>query len=131
MKQILSSQDFESLLTSEQALLYIFADWSEYAAITGLRIVEQAEEFFLKNLEFQIEFWLADLSDDTSPAAFIVNWLRQQESETLRLFPAIGTGSGSILWIRKGQAAAFALSASHLGIDGVIDKMKEIFCEQS
>ena len=130
MEHILNRNDLERLLKSERAVLYIYVDWSSYAAKTGLRVVEEAEQFFKRNPDLRVFFWLADISDLNSPGAFIADWLRQQESETMRMFPAIGTGNGSLVWLRRGQAMGFALSASHLGIDGVIAKIKEIFFGQ-
>src|SRR4030095_12519482 len=124
MEQILNRNDLERLLKSERAVLYIYVDWSSYAAKTGLRVVEEAEQLFTRNPDLRVFFWLADISELNSPGAFIWDWLRQQESETMRMFPAIGTGNGSLVWLRRGQAIGFALSASLLGIDGVTAKIK-------
>src|SRR5262245_17364670 len=130
MEKILNRNDLERLLKIERAVLYIYVDWSSYAAKTGLRVLEQAEQFFKSNPDHGVFFWLADISDLNSPGAVIADWLQQQESETKRMFPAIRTGNGSLVWLRKGQAIGVALSASHLGIDGVISKTKEILFGQ-
>src|SRR6185295_8131532 len=112
MEPILNRNDFEKVLKSERAVIYVYVDWSSYAAQTGLRIMEEAERHFQRTADPEVSFWLANVSDLDSPAAFIADWLRRQESEKMRMFPAIGTGNGSIVWLRNGQAIGFALSAS-------------------
>ena len=125
MEPILNRNDFEKVLKSERAVIYVYVDWSSYASQTGLRIMEEAERHFQRTADPEVSFWLANVSDLDSPAAFIADWLRRQESEKMRMFPAIGTGNGSIVWLRNGQPIGFALSASHLGVDGVRAKTKE------
>jgi len=124
MKPILNKTDFEKLLKTERAILYVYVDWSSYAAQTGLRITVEAERLFQRNHDPEVSFWLADVSDIDSAAAFIADWLRGQETEK-GMFPAIGTGNGSLVWLINGRAIGFALSASHLGLDGVTAKTKE------
>jgi hypothetical protein len=131
MEPILNRNDFERVLKTERAVIYVYVDWSSYAAQTGLRITEEAERHFQRTSNPEVSFWLANVSDLDSPAAFIVDWLRRQESEKMRMFPAIGTGNGSLVWLRNGRAIGFALSASHLGVDGVTAKTKEILFGQS
>ena len=125
MKPILNTNDFERLVKTERAVLYVYVDWSSYAAQTGLRITEEAERLFQRNHDPEVSFWLADVSDLDSPAAFIADWLRGQETERIRMFPAIGTGNGSLVWLINGRAIGFALSASQLGSEAVTAKTKE------
>ena len=41
MEPILNRNDFEKVLKSERAVIYVYVDWSSYAAQTGLRIMKQ------------------------------------------------------------------------------------------
>jgi hypothetical protein len=117
------------MLEEPHVMLYIFVDWSIYAAKIGLNIVEEVEAHFTATAnESRVSFWLADVSDSNSPAFFTADWLRQEQERTeLRLFPAIGIGNGSVVWINHGSVVDFALSASHLKRSGVIEKTESLF----
>jgi hypothetical protein len=49
MRSINSQDDFAQLLQCDEAVLYIYVDWSVYAR-EGLQIVEEAERFLTANL---------------------------------------------------------------------------------
>jgi len=117
------------MLEEPHVMLYIFVDWSTYAAKIGLNIVEGVEAHFTATANgSRVSFWLADVSDSNSPAFFTADWLRQEQERTeLRLFPAIGIGNGSVVWINHGSVVDFALSASHLKRSGVIEKTESLF----
>jgi len=117
------------MLEEPRVLLYIFVDWSIYAAKSGLHIVEEVEAHFTATANgSRVSFWLADVSDSNSPAFFTADRLMQEQERTeIRLFPAISTGNGSVVWINHGRVVDFALSASHLKRSGVIEKTESLF----
>jgi hypothetical protein len=43
------------------------------------------------------------------------------------MFPAIGTGAASLVWISQGEVIDFALSALHLGAQGIIQRSEAAF----
>ena len=49
----------------------------------------------------------------------------QERREGVKIFPIAGTGNGSLLWVHHGAVVAFAVSAFHLGVGGVLEWTEE------
>jgi hypothetical protein len=47
------------------------------------------------------------------------------------MFPTIGTGNGSLVWIKKGQVVDFAMSALHLTPEPIVWKTEAAFEERN
>src|SRR5690348_3328223 len=100
MQWINNDDDFSRMLQDGETILYIYVDWSSYASRDGSRIIELVERFF-DETQSKLSFWSADVSDLNSPAAFIGHWLKEQEKTGIRMFPGIGIGAGSLVWIKN------------------------------
>jgi hypothetical protein len=112
-----------SLIEEPKIVLYVFVEWSDYAHLGG-EIVEQAEQrWATRHPHIPVSWWAGDFSSDPW-----MNWMTEQERcEGIRMFPLAGTGNGSLLWVQHGAVVAFTLSASHLGVGGVLERTEETF----
>lgn len=99
MKQIQDEADIKKMLIDENAVLFIFVDWSAYAR-HGSQMVKETESKFATNFSNEpVSWWFVDCSHADSPSvATIHNWLVEQDSKSnLSMFPNIAAGHGSVV----------------------------------
>ncbi len=94
VRSILCEEDFALILAQEHSVIYFFVNWSVYA-FQGRRMLEELE--LLCSPDFNGSFWVADVSDIESPAAFLGEWLKEHERPDLKMFNVVAAGSGSVV----------------------------------
>ena len=121
MRWLRDERDWGDLLGTPNAILFIFVEWSTYAA-RGLEIFEEGERMATQNLSCgDLTWWAGDFSSIPSKLDIVVEWLRDEQTRGgVVMFPAIGSGNGSVVWIHRGKVVNFAMSTSQLGADGLL-----------
>ena len=74
MRPILNEDDFKSVISQEHSVIYFHVDWSTYS-VQGRVMLEELESSCGSDVSKPV-FWLADVSELESPAAFLGEWLR-------------------------------------------------------
>ncbi|HEY9500929.1 MAG TPA: hypothetical protein VIR01_04785 [Pyrinomonadaceae bacterium] len=124
VRSILSEEDFALTLAEQHSVIYFFVDWSVYA-VHGRRMLEELELLCSPNLKGS--FWIADVSDIESPAAFLGKWLKHQERSDLKIFNLVASGSGSVVWLNRGAVVDFAQSATHYDVQDLCKRTEKAF----
>jgi len=124
MRSILSEEDFALTLAEQHSVIYFFVDWSIYA-VQGRSMLEELESLCIAYLNGS--FWLADVSELGSPAAFLGEWLKDQERSDLKMFNLVACGSGSVIWLNKGAVVDFAQSAMHYDVRELRKRTEKAF----
>lgn len=109
MTNITSKEQFERMLADEQAVLFLFFDWSGQAVVS-LRLFESwVQEWRGLHPESSVAFYRLD--PDAHPDTW--RWVGEQaRSETDN-----ERGFGSVTWIRRGRSVAFVRYAAQVGKD--------------
>jgi len=111
-----------ALVTKPKVVLFVFVEWSKDAYL-GRAIVEQAEQRWVTEYpEDDVSWWAGDFSDSPSPLDSWVDWLATQEA---RLSSVVSMGGGALIWVRRGAVVTFTVSASQLGVEGVLKRTEE------
>ena len=76
-------------------------------------------------------FWLADVSELESPAAFLGEWLKRQERKDLKMFDVVAAGSGSVVWLSRGAVVDFVQSATHYDLDALRMRTENVFHQRA
>lgn len=129
MKQLQNEKSMAEMLASENALLFVWVNWSDYAN-RGSKVAEEVEALLAsKSCNQPVSWWIGDFSSTASPIDRVAHqWLTEQEQRgTIHVFPNIATGNGSVVWIRRGQIVSFAASALGLGPEGILRRTEEVF----
>lgn len=100
----------------EKVILFIYEDWSEFTK-EGLKILQEVKENTPKNIGITFQ----QISLTNTPKE-ISDWLKTQNGKKVNFIPAIGTGNGSLLWIKKGEIIDFILSAYLSGQNEILTK---------
>jgi hypothetical protein len=119
------------MLSAENAALFVFVDWSEYAR-RGKEIFEQAEaKITAASSNNSIPCWFVDISSvEAPPNPALHRWLKAQEQEgKVLVFPMISMGNGSVVWIKRGEVVRFEPSAAHSGTEGLVQRTSAILAE--
>jgi hypothetical protein len=130
MRQLKSEMELAEMLSEENAALFVFVDWSEYARC-GKGIFEEAEAKLAASSNGPVSYWFVDISFiDASPNPALHQWLKAQEQKgRVRVFPSIAMGSGSVVWMRRGEVVRFEPSAVRSGTRGLVHQTAEILAE--
>jgi hypothetical protein len=89
MRSLKSELDLAEMLAAENAALFVFVNWSEYARC-GKEIFEEAEaKLAATSSNSSISWWIVDISSDhASPSPALHRWLKAQEQKgKVRVFP--------------------------------------------
>jgi hypothetical protein len=124
VRSILSEEDFALILAQKHSVIYFFVDWSVYA-VQGRRMLEELE--LLCSRELSGSSWVADVSDIASPAAFLGEWLKEQERSDLKMFNVVACGNGSVAWLNGGAVVDFAQSATHHDLQDLCKRTENAF----
>jgi len=130
MRQLKSEWDLAEMLRAENAALFVFVDWSEYARC-GKGIFEEAEAEFAAASSRPISCWIVDVSSiDAPPNPALYQWLKAQEQKgKVRVLPNIAMGNGSVIWLKRGEAVRFEPNAARSGVGGLAQRTAEILAE--
>jgi len=131
MKHLKSELDLAEMLGAENAALFVFVDWSEYAR-RGKEIFEEAEaKLTATSSNSFISCWLVDISSvDAPPHPSLHQWLKAQERKVnVRVFPNIAMGNGSVVWMKSGEIVGFEPNALRSGPGGLVHRTEEILDE--
>jgi hypothetical protein len=120
----LNEEDFESMISQQHSVIYFYVDWSTYA-VQGRVLLEELEAS-CDHDESKPVFWLADVSELESPAAFLGEWLKRQERKDLKMFNVVAAGSGSVVWLSQGAVVDFVQSATHYDLDALRMRTKNV-----
>jgi hypothetical protein len=125
MESICNQDGLISTLTDQRSVVYFYVDWSTYAK-QGLHMVEELESSVADQTP-AVAFRLADVSDVNAPAAFMFDWLQQNERSDLKLCERIAVGNGSVMWLRQGQIVDFEPHVTHQDLSALTDRTKRAF----
>ena len=127
MREILNQTNFDEMTLQNKVVLFFYHDWSKYSAVYGIQYFRKADNFFRnqKNIA-EINFWLADVSDESSPAIFLRDWIKNNSAEW-NFFVCTGLGNPSVVWLNFGQILNGEFSAYILKRDGIIEKTNKYF----
>ncbi len=125
VRQLHDSKDVSEMLAAPKAVLFIGVDWSNYAR-DGREVVDAA---MVQTTNLGVSWWFSDVTSVVSPASQAVKqYLRRQEQRgVVKLFPNVGIGNGSVLWIRAGEIVDFASNAALLGTAGLVRRTHDVF----
>ena len=129
MRPILSEEDFESMISQGHSVIYFYVDWSTYA-VQGRVMLEELESSCGHD-DSKPVFWLADVSELESPAAFLGEWLREQERDGLKMFNVVAAGSGSVAWLSQGAIVDFVQSATHYDLHALRMRTENAFHQRA
>jgi hypothetical protein len=117
------------MLSEENAALFLFVDWSDYARRGREVFQAAAAEFAVGSSDRSVSWWIFDLSCISSPVCEALHrWLRLQKQRTeVRMFPNIATGNGSVLWIKNGEIVGFEAKAQLSGQDALAHRTETVF----
>ena len=125
MRPILNEEDFESMTSQAYSVLYFYVDWSTYA-VQGRIMLEELESSYGHD-DSKPVFWLADVSELESPAAFLGEWLKRQERDGLKMSNVVAAGSGSVAWLSQGEVVDFVQSATHYDLPALRMRTENAF----
>ena len=131
MRVLKSELDLAEMLGAENAALFVFVDWSEYARC-GKESFEEAEaKLAATSSNSSISWWIVDISSDNAPPSPALHrWLKAQEQKgTVRVFPNIAMGNGSVVWMKSGETVRFEPNALRSGSGGLVHRTVEILAE--
>jgi hypothetical protein len=117
MRQLTNDRDLAEMLSEDNAALFVFVDWSEYARRGKGFFEDVAAKLAVNSRSSSISCWMVDLSStDAPPNPALHKWvLSEQAKGHVRLLPSIAMGNGSVLWIKRGEVVGFEPSAQRLG----------------
>jgi hypothetical protein len=131
MRNLKSELDFAEMLSAENAALFVFVNWSEYARC-GKEIFEEAEaKLVATSSNSSISWWIADMSSVHAPPGQALNqWLKAEEQKgKVHVFPNIAMGNGSVVWVKSGEVVRFEPNALRSGSGGLVHRTVEILAE--
>ncbi len=131
MNQVTGENDLAEMLARGSAALFIFVEWSAYAR-RGREVFKQAAaKLGAKSPNDPVSWWIADISSiDVAVGPALHQWLTlQEQSGTVRLFPGVAMGNGSVLWIEKGEAVGFELNAQRAGLEALVHCTEEMLAD--
>jgi hypothetical protein len=131
MRQLKSELELAEMLSAENAGLFVFVDWSEYARC-GKEIFEQAEaKIAAASSNNSIPCWFVDISSvDTPPNPALHRWLKAQDQKgRVRVFPTIAMGNDSVVWMKRGEVVRFEPSAERSGTEGLVQRTSAMLAE--
>lgn len=127
MREILNQANLNEMILQSKVVLSFYHDWSKYSAVDGIQYFKEADNFFRNEKgDTEIIFWLADVSNENSPAAFLCDWIKNNSVES-NLFGWINAGNPSIIWLNFGQNLSCEFSSYILKRDGIIEKTNKYF----
>ena len=129
MRPILNEDDFKSVISQEHSVIYFHVDWSTYS-VQGRVMLEELESSCGSD-ESKPVFWLADVSELESPAAFLGEWLKRQERKDLKMFNVVAAGSSSVVWLSRGAVVDFVQSATHYDLDALRMRTENVFHQRA
>ena len=129
MRSILSEDDFKTVISQENSIIYFHVDWSAYS-VQGRAMLEELESSYSSE-ESKPVFWLADVSDLDSPAAFLGEWLKRQERKDLNMLNVVAAGNGSVAWLNQGTVVDFVQSATHYDLDALRMRTEYVFHQRA
>ena len=128
MRELKSENEFAEMLAQNNAALFVFVDWSEYAK-RGLVVFKEAEADFISTTSNSaFSWWSVDISSgDSPPNPALHGWLTSQQQEgKVRVFPNIAVGAGSVVWLKQGEIIGFDMNAERLGQEALVRRAHEI-----
>ena len=133
MRQLKSERELAEMLSEENAALFLFVDWSEYARC-GKGVFEETEAKLSALSNSPVSCWFVDISSiDASPNPALHQRLKAQEQQEqkgkLRVFPSIAMGNGSVVWMRRGEVVLFEPSAVRSGASGLVRQTAGMLAE--
>jgi hypothetical protein len=131
MRNLKSELDLAEMLGAENAALFVFVDWSEYARC-GKEIFEEAEaKVAAMSSNRSISWWIVDMSSvHAPPGQALHRWLKAEEQKgKVRVFPNIAMGNGSVSWMKNGTVVRFEPKALRSGSGGLVHRTVEILAE--
>ncbi len=129
MRPIMNEDDFKSVISQEHSVIYFHVDWSTYS-VQGRVMLEDLESSWSSD-ESKPIFWLADVSELESPAAFLGEWLKRQDRTDLNMFKLVAAGSGSVIWLSQGGVVDFVQSATHYDLDALRIRTENVFRQRA
>ena len=129
MRPILNEDDFKSVISQEHSIIYFHVDWSAYS-FQGRVMLQELESSYGSD-ESKPAFWLADVSELESPAAFLGEWLKRQERKDLKMFNVVAAGSGAVVWLSQGAVVDFVQSATHYDLDALRRRTENVFHQRA
>jgi hypothetical protein len=129
MKPLENEQDLTEMLSEENAALFLFVDWSDYARRGREVFTAAAAKFGERSCDRSVSWWIFDLSSISSPVSEVLHrWLTlQKQRAEVRMFPNIATGNGSVVWIKSGQIVGFEANAQLSGHDALAHRTEKVF----
>lgn len=121
MTNIKSLENIKQISEQETSILFCYEEWSKYAK-DGLKIFEelcQALKTF-DNISFR-------LLDSANAPQGLIEWIKAENQPGMKLIPAITTGNGSIIWVRRGKVFDYVLSAVNEGLEQILVRTRENF----
>jgi hypothetical protein len=128
VRPILNEDDFKSI-SQEHSVIYFHVDWSTYS-VQG-RVMFEELEASCGSDESKPVFWLADVSELESPAAFLGEWVKRQDRKDLKMFDVVAAGSGPVVWLSQGAVVDFVQSATHHDLDALRMRTKNAFHQRA
>jgi len=116
---IATKEDFNALRREEQAVLFVFFDWSGQAVVSLQLFGEWEQEWKASHPNAQVGFYRLDL--DKHPET--QGWLAAQSRDD----QAIEGGFGSVTWLRFGKRVGFVRFAAKAGKDALSRLTNEHF----
>lgn len=129
MRPVLNEDDFKSMISQEHSVIYFHVDWSTYS-VQGRVMLEELESSWSSH-ESKPVFWLADVSELESPAAFLSEWLKRHERKDLKMFNVVAAGSGSMVWLSQGTVVDFVQSATHYDLAALRLRTEDVFHQRA
>ena len=117
MTTITNKEEFDRMLANEQAVLFIFFDWSGQA-VASLRLFESwMQKWRALHPGLAVSFYRLDPDEHSDTWSWVAAQARSENYSE--------GGYGSVTWLRRGRSVAFVRDAVQAGKDelsGLIDE---------
>lgn len=117
MKTIETQDEFEAVICSDKAIIFITFDWSHQASLSEKVVVEWERTWNAWHHKLSVE--LFKLEPDAHPYTW--EWLKGMPER----------GGGSVVWIKKGVVVDTEPYAAGAGLRDLARRTKTAFLEES
>lgn len=121
---IQTKDEFEAAVMADRALLHVDVDWSAYAVNSRPVITKFFESVEKEFGVGYVSFYRVDCTEQSGPIWDITaDWFTKNKADST----VMSSGSGAIVWIKKGQLTDSIYDAASKGIADLMTRTRKLF----
>lgn len=126
MKNISTKSQLCNALAADHCVMFVDVEWSSKALESRAVIVSFIQEWHSRTNGPSVACYRIDATAQEGPMFDAVSkWLGSVGPAA----PSLVSGNGAVFWVRKGSVVAYAESALDIGVDGLMERTKEVFID--